>query len=113
MARIAAVAPGRIEVIFEPDLLPEPRYVADHTGRPRRLRAEQRARWLGHLREAQVLFDFDWLAPERLALHAPRLRWVQGTSAGIGELLRRTGLIDSDILFTTAAGVHGSSLAEF
>jgi phosphoglycerate dehydrogenase-like enzyme len=38
---------------------------------------------------------------------------VQATSAGIGELLRRTGLIDADILFTTAAGVHGASLAEF
>jgi glyoxylate/hydroxypyruvate reductase A len=111
--RIAAAAPGRIEVIYEPDLLPVPRYVADHHGRPRALSEEQRARWLHHLREADILFDFDWLAPERLLQHAPRLRWVQGTSAGIGELLRRTGLIDSDLLFTTAAGVHGSALAEF
>jgi glyoxylate/hydroxypyruvate reductase len=111
--RIAAAAPGRIEVIFEPELLPVPRYVADHKGRPRALNAAQRARWLGHLREADISFDFDWLAPERLLEHAPRLRWVQGTSAGIGELLRRTGLIDSDLLFTTAAGVHGSPLAEF
>ena len=100
-------------MIFEPELLPVPRYVADHDGRPRALSAAQRARWLAHLREADILFDFDWLAPERLVLHAPRLRWVQGTSAGIGELLRRTGLIDSDLLFTTAAGVHGSPLAEF
>jgi phosphoglycerate dehydrogenase-like enzyme len=111
--RIAAAAPGRIEVIYVPNLLPVPRYVADHTGRPRALSPEQRERWLAHLREADILFDFDWLAPERLLLHAPRLRWVQGTSAGIGELLRRTGLIDSDLVFTTAAGVHGSPLAEF
>jgi glyoxylate/hydroxypyruvate reductase A len=111
--RIAAAAPGRIEVVYEPDLLPVPRYVGDHKGRPRALSPEQRERWLAHLREADVLFDFDWLAPERLALHAPRLRWVQGTSAGIGELLRRTGLIDSDLVFTTAAGVHASPLAEF
>ena len=111
--RIAAAAPGRIEVIFAPDLLPVPRYVADHDGRPRALSAAQRAQWLAHLREADILFDFDWLAPERLLEHAPRLRWVQGTSAGIGERLRRTGLIDSDLLFTTAAGVHGAPLAEF
>lgn len=111
--RIAAAAPDRIEVIFEPELLPVPRYVADHKGRPRALSAAQRARWLAHLREADILFDFDWLEPERLVLHAPRLRWVQGTSAGIGELLRRTGLIDSDLLFTTASGVHASPLAEF
>jgi glyoxylate/hydroxypyruvate reductase len=111
--RIAAAAPGRVKVIYEPDLLPVPRYVADHTGRPRTLSGAQPERWLSHLREADILFDFDWLAPERLALHAPRLRWVQGTSAGIGELLRRTGLIDSGLIFTTAAGVHGSPLAEF
>jgi phosphoglycerate dehydrogenase-like enzyme len=111
--RIAASAPGRIEVIHAPELLPVPRYVGDHQGRPRALRPDQRARWLAHLREADILFDFDWLAPERLTLHAPRLRWVQATSAGIGERLRRTGLIDSGLVFTTAAGVHGGPLAEF
>ena len=111
--RIAAAAPGQVEVIYAPDLLPVPRYVADHTGRPRDLSPEQRARWLAHLRDADILFDFDWLAPERLVVHAPRLRWVQCTSAGIGERLRRTGLIDSKLVFTTAAGVHASALAEF
>ena len=100
-------------MIYAPDLLPVPRYVADHEGRPRALSAEQRERWLAYLRDADILFDFDWLAPERLLEHAPRLCWVQGTSAGIGELLRRTGLIDSHLLFTTAAGVHGAPLAEF
>jgi glyoxylate/hydroxypyruvate reductase len=111
--RIAAVAPGRIRVVFEPDLLPEPRYVADHDGRPRDLTPEQEQRWLGHLQAADILFDFDWLAPDALPQNAPKLRWVQATSAGIGERLRRTGLIDRDLVFTTAAGVHGSALAEF
>jgi phosphoglycerate dehydrogenase-like enzyme len=111
--RIAAAAPGRVEVIFAPELLPVPRYAADHNGRPRALSRRQRERWFAYLREADILFDFDWLAPERLLEHAPRLRWVQGTSAGIGERLRRTGLIDSGLLFTTAAGVHASPLAEF
>ena len=82
--RIAALAPDRLQVIYEPDLLPVPRYVADHNGRPRALGEAELTRWLTHLREADILFDFDWLAPERLLLHAPRLRWVQGTSAGIG-----------------------------
>jgi glyoxylate/hydroxypyruvate reductase len=111
--RIAAVALGRIQVVFEPDLLPEPRYVADHNGRPRDLTPEQRRRWLGHLQAADILFDFDWMAPEELPRNAPRLRWIQGTSAGIGEHLRQTGLLHTEIVFTTAAGVHGSSLAEF
>ena len=111
--RIAAVAPGRIRVVFEPELLPEPSYVADHHGRRRDLTPEQEQRWLGHLHAADILFDFDWMAPEALPRNAPKLRWIQGTSAGIGESLRRNGLLDSDLAFTTAAGVHGSSLAEF
>jgi glyoxylate/hydroxypyruvate reductase len=111
--RLAAAEPERVRVTFEPELLPEPRFVADHTGRRRELTAEQRERWLAHLRAADVLFDFDWLADEDLPRNAPRLRWIQGTSAGIGERLRRTGLVDTDLVFTTAAGVHGSSLAEF
>ncbi|MDH3771262.1 MAG: D-2-hydroxyacid dehydrogenase [Nitrospirota bacterium] len=111
--RIAAAEPERVRVIFEPALLPEPRYVADHKGRRRALSAAETERWLGHLRAADVLFDLDWLAEEALPQNAPGLRWVQATSAGIGERLRRTGLTDSGILFTTAAGVHGFSLAEF
>jgi len=111
--RIRAGEPERVRVIFEPALLPEPRYVADHKGRVRELGPEERARWLAHLASADVLFDFDWLDEAALPRNAPRLRWVQATSAGIGERLRRTGLDASDIRFTTAAGVHGSSLAEF
>ena len=111
--RIAALAPERVRVVFEPDLLPEPRYVADHNGRKRDLTPAQRQRWLDHLRAADILFDFDWMAPEALPANAPNLRWIQATSAGIGGFLQRTGLANSDLVFTTAAGVHGSSLAEF
>ena len=53
------------------------------------------------------------MAPEALPRNAPKLRWIQGTSAGIREPLRRNGLLNSKLMFTTAAGVHGSSLAEF
>jgi phosphoglycerate dehydrogenase-like enzyme len=111
--RIAAVAPERIRVVFEPELLPVPRYVADHDGCRRDLTPEQKQRWLGHLHAANILFDFDWMTPEALPRNAPNLRWIQGTSAGIGERLHGSGLFDSDLVFTTAAGVHGSSLAEF
>ena len=45
--------------------------------------------------------------------NAPRLKWVQATSAGIGEFLKRTGLDKSGIVFTTAAGVHARPLTEF
>ena len=48
-----------------------------------------------------------------MAANCPRLRWVQGTSAGIGGFLERTGLAGTPLVFTTAAGVHGTPLAEF
>jgi len=111
--RIRAVNPERLHVIFDPELLPVPRYVADHHGLRRDLNEAQRQRWRSHLAEADILFDFDWMAPAELPRVAPRLRWIQATSAGIGEMVRRAGLFDTGIIFTTSVGVHANSLAEF
>jgi phosphoglycerate dehydrogenase-like enzyme len=112
VGRIADAAPG-VEVLYEPELLPVPRYRCDHTGTPRPLSAAQGQRWERLLARADVSFDFDWQDPARLAQRAPRLRWVQATSAGIGGFVQRTGLERSDITFTTAAGIHAVPLAEF
>jgi glyoxylate/hydroxypyruvate reductase A len=60
-----------------------------------------------------VLFDFDFTNLDRIPALAPHVRWIQATSAGIGEMLARRGLLDSSITFTTASGVHASALAEF
>jgi phosphoglycerate dehydrogenase-like enzyme len=110
--RIAAVDP-RVSVLYAPDLLPVPRYPSDHTGVPRELAAAGLARWSDLLAQADVSYDFDWRAPEQMPAACPRLRWVQATSAGIGGFLDRTGLAQTPIVFTTAAGVHGVPLAEF
>lgn len=112
VAAIRAAEP-RADVMYEPELLPRPRYVADHTGRAPKLSAPELARWRGLLARADVTFDFDWWQPERMAESCPNLRWVQATSAGIGQFLRRTGLTGSDITVTTAAGIHAVPLAEF
>ncbi|MGC5360849.1 D-2-hydroxyacid dehydrogenase [Streptomyces sp. DT24] len=48
-----------------------------------------------------------------MPVNCPRLTWIQATSAGIGQYVERTGLAESDITFTTAAGAHGVPLAEF
>lgn len=110
--RIASADP-RVRLLYEPDLLPVPRYPCDHDGVKRELDAAALKRW-AELRElADVSFDFDWHEPARIPANSPNLRWIQGTSAGIGGLLERTGLIDAPIVFTTAAGVHGVPLAEF
>ena len=110
--RIAGVDP-RIEVMHDPDLLPRPRYPADHGGVRPDLTDAQRDRWSSMLASAEVSLDPDWRSPADLPTTAPALRWVQATSAGIGQFMERTGLDHSDITFTTAAGVHAVALAEF
>jgi len=112
VARIEAADP-RVSVLYEPDLLPEPRYPCDHNGVPRSLSPAGLDRWAALRQRADVSFDFDWQAPGDMAANCPRLRWVQGTSAGIGGFLDRTGLADTPLVFTTAAGVHAIPLAEF
>ena len=111
--RIVAAEPDRIELIYEPELLPTTRYEADHHGPPRPLTDEQRRRWQEHLRRAEIAFEFDWERPEELLQRAPRLRWVQATSSGIGPLVEHLGLAGSPLLSTNAAGIHAQPLAEF
>jgi phosphoglycerate dehydrogenase-like enzyme len=111
--RIRAAFPGRVRVVHEPELIPQPRYVADHSGTRPALGADGLAHWRELLREADVLFDFDWYEPAALARNAPNLRWVQATSSGIGEYLRRLGLDASPITFTNCAGIHAIPLAEW
>ncbi len=111
--RIAAAEPQRIELIYEPDLLPAPRYQADHHGPPRDLTLDQRRRWRELLGRAEVSFEFDWEEPKDVLARAPSLRWVQATSSGIGPVVAEIGLADSPVRVTNAAGVHAQPLAEF
>ncbi len=114
--RIRAVAPERIEVIFEPDLLPPPRYVADHKGQDGfALNAEQEERWRGHLSRAEILWDFPPAASDGTSGIdlAPNLKWIQTTSTGVGQHVKSLGIQESDILITTARGVHAGPLSEF
>jgi phosphoglycerate dehydrogenase-like enzyme len=114
--RIQNVDRDRIEVIYEPDLLPPTRYAADHKGVDGFVLTEaQERRWRSHLGRAHVLWDFPPPASdgtEGLAL-ATNLRWIQTTSSGVGQRVQRLGLDRSDILITTARGVHAGPLSEF
>jgi glyoxylate/hydroxypyruvate reductase A len=110
--RIRALDP-RIEVLHDPDLLPRPRYVSDHAGAPLQRTPEQEARFLEMLSRAEVVFDFPSGHFRDLPAVAPRLRWLQSTSAGIGQMVKRVGLDRTDITFTTASGVHARPLADF
>lgn len=114
VARIRAVDP-RLHVTYAPELIPQPRYPADHGGAPLTRTPEEEARWQAHLAEAEILFDFDHTHRDDLPDLAPRLRWIQATSAGIGQFVKRLGYAERmpDTIFTTASGVHARPLAEF
>ena len=91
-----------------------PRYQADHAGEPRDLTPAELAKWAELRSRAEVSFDFDWQDPGQIAAQLP------AAALGAGHKRRasaacstRTGLADSKLVFTTAAGVHGVPLAEF
>jgi phosphoglycerate dehydrogenase-like enzyme len=110
---VARIAAAGVEVLYEPRLLPQPRYRNDHGGVRPELSALDKREWAQMLATADVSFDFDYRDPADLLVNAPRLRWVQATSAGIGGFVRRYRLDAGDLLMTTAAGTHAAPLAEF
>jgi phosphoglycerate dehydrogenase-like enzyme len=109
--RIRGVDP-RIEVLYEPDLLGELRYATDHSAPVERTPAQE-ARWQELLAQAEVMFGFDYTHLYDLVQLAPRLKWIQGTSTGIGQAVKKFGWDKSGIVCTTAGGVHSGPLAEF
>ena len=113
-ARIAAAEPKRIEVIYRPDLMPPTRYQGDHNG-PADWPgfAIRREEWHALLRRAEVLWDFPTHEELGVIDLSPKLRWVQTSSAGVGQTVKRLGLQDSDLIVTTSSGVHAEPLAEF
>ena len=68
---------------------------------------------------AWIMYVRNPSAPARLAATVranPSLRWVHATAAGGGAQVRAAGLTAAElerVAFTTSAGVHGSTLAEF
>jgi phosphoglycerate dehydrogenase-like enzyme len=112
--RIRLVHQG-LDVVYEPTLLRPPRYAAHHTGLPIERTAEEEARWRQLLQQAEILLDFDQTHREDLPDLAPNVRWIQATSAGIGQFVKRMGYHwrMPDTVFTTASGVHAEPLAEF
>lgn len=103
---------SRVTVVHRPDLVGAPRHLADHDIVIHRTK-QQQSEWDSLLREADILFDFDKATPVSLEQRAPRLRWIQATSSGVGAYIEKAGLVDSKIIVTNAAGIHAVPLAEF
>lgn len=112
--RIASAEPHDVDLVYRPDLMPVPRYVADHNGSPDWTRTpEQDAEWRGLLARADVLWDFPVATSGTPQSLCPNLKWLQTTSAGVGPAIKRNGLHETDVIVTTASGVHAGPLAEF
>lgn len=112
--RIRETAPD-LDVMYRPDLLRPPRYAADHKGLDRDRSTEEEREWLECLERATILFDFDQTHLADLPDVAPNVRWIQSTSSGIGQFVRRHEYARRmpDTVITTASGVHAIPLAEF
>jgi phosphoglycerate dehydrogenase-like enzyme len=110
----------RLDIRFEPDLLPPPRWPSDHVGNPAWSRTpEQEERFAALVAGAEVLFGFPREDPEQIAWAvrtAPGLRYVQATFAGAGQQLAAAGLSRDEldrILWASSSGVHATPLAEW
>lgn len=105
---------GEFEVVYRRDLVPPPRWPGDVVGEAGwRRTPEQNEEFLSMLSEAEVLLDFPKGLEGDLTKISPKLRWVQGGMAGAGPVARNAGLLDTNVVVTTASGVFSNPLAEF
>jgi phosphoglycerate dehydrogenase-like enzyme len=111
---------GRLEIAFEPELLPQARWASDHIGDPSFLRTpEQEARFTELVAGAEIVLGYPREDPAQIAWlvrTAPQLRWVQATFAGAGQQLAAAGLSREDvdrIVWTSSVGIHATPLGEW
>lgn len=109
-----------IQVLYDPSLLPPPRYPSDHAGDPAfRRDPDGQARFEEWVARAEVSFGVPGETPQalkELVCRAPRLRWVQGTAAGMGQQVSGAQLQPEGlqrVAFTSSVGVHATQLAEW
>ena len=104
---------GDVTVDFRPDLIPKPRYAADHVGTPLQRSDAESREWHGLMSQAEILFDFDYADIEGMCFHGTQVRWIQASSAGVGRFVRNHRIDRMSAVVTTASGVHARPLAEF
>jgi phosphoglycerate dehydrogenase-like enzyme len=90
-----------------------PAWSGYHEAPPETEESEEQARHTLYeaLAEVEVLFTLS-LMPTELPSLAPRLRWLQLTSAGADRLLD-SELLTSGITITTASGIHATPVGEY
>ena len=110
----------RLEIAFEPELLPPPRWPSDHVGDASFERTpDQERRFVELLGDAEIVLGYPREDPAQipwLVRSAPHLRWVQATYAGAGQQLAAAGLPREDverIIWTSSVGIHATPLGEW
>lgn len=103
-----------LKVFYHPEWLNSAAFPAEHPHEVN-LTSEQEKTWLEELRQADIMLDFETFTFFRWKEEnlVPRLKWLQTTSAGVGQAIARAGLADTPLIVTTASGIHAVPLAEF
>lgn len=118
-ALLARLEP-RLDIVCDQGLLPPMRFPGDHTGDPAFHRSfEDQARFEALIDGADALYgipDTDPAALARAVRANPGLRWVHTMAAGGGAQVKAAGLTAGElsrVAFSTSAGPHSGTLAEF
>ncbi len=120
LCRLIEEREPRVRVLRDHSVMPRQRHGGDHVGDPSFVRTpEQQERFESLLLEADALYAIPGEQPALLAPvleRNPRIRWVHTTAAGGGAQVRAARLDEATlerVAFTTSAGVHEHTLAEF
>lgn len=118
--RLITTLEPRVDLVVDQSLLPPMRWSGDHEGDPTFSRTpEQQERFEQLCDDAEALYGIPDTKPAQLARTAranPGLRWVHTMAAGGGSQVKASGLSLEEmapIEFTTSAGAHSETLAEF
>jgi phosphoglycerate dehydrogenase-like enzyme len=84
LALVREAAPGALVVVADRDRLP------------------------GELADAEIFYGYH--SPEVFA-HAPRLKWIQTSAAGLDKLLV-PALVDRGLIISNASGIHATAVVE-
>ncbi len=110
----------RIDFVRDHSLLPPQRFPGDHSGDPAFVRTPAQQQVFEEMVDsAQALYGVPDEQPAALARTVaanPGLRWVHTMPAGGGAQVKAAGLDAADlerVAFSTSAGVHAESLAEY
>ena len=114
--KIKISSKGKFNVIFDPEFLPPTRYIADHNGIENFIHTQtQEKKWNNYLEKSEILWDFPFnLGKKNSKIQKPKkVKWIQTTSSGIGQKVKKINFLNPKIIITTARGIHAKPLTEF